>query len=68
MTTFPGMKLRLREVRKRKGLSIRGLAAKAKVGFSTVYRIEAGKVTPDLATLEKLAKALGVPVTELLGK
>ena len=62
------MKLRLREVHKRKGLSIRGLEAKAAMGFSTVYRIETGKVTPNLVTLEKLAKALGVPITELLGK
>lgn len=62
------MRLRLRAVRQQKGLSIRGLATKAKVDFSTVYRIEAGKVTPDLATLEKLANALGVPVTKLLGK
>ena len=62
------MKLRLREVRQRKGLSIRRLAAKAKVGFANIHRIETGKVTPSLATLEKLAKALRVPVTELLGK
>jgi transcriptional regulator with XRE-family HTH domain len=62
------MKLRLREVRQRKGLSIRGLAAKAKVGFSTVYMIEAGKRAPRLQTLERLAKALGVQVTELLAK
>jgi len=62
------MKLRLREARQRKGLSIRGLAAKAKVGFSTVYLIETGKRAPRLQTLEKLAKALRVPVTDLLGK
>ncbi len=62
------MKLRLRAVRRQNGLSIRGLAAKAKVDFSTVYRIEAGKEAPRLPTLEKLARALGVPVTELLRK
>ena len=62
------MGLRLRVVRQKKGFSLRDLAAKAKVDFSTIYRIEAGKVIPRLDTLERLAKALGVPVTELLGK
>lgn len=60
------MGLRLRAVRQKKGLSIRGLAAKAKVDFSAVYRIEAGKVTPRLDTLEKLARALGCKVADLL--
>lgn len=60
------MRLRLRAVRQQKGLSIRGLAAKAKVDFSTVYRIEAGKEAPRLDTLEKLARALKVKVADLL--
>ena len=60
------MKLRLRAVRQKKGLSLRGLAAKAKVDFSTIYRIEVGKEAPRLPTLERLARALGVKVADLL--
>lgn len=50
------------------GTAAQGLEGRANPWREPIYRIEAGKVTPDLATLEKLAKALGVQVTELLGK
>lgn len=45
-----------------------GLAKRAKVSRSYLAAIEAGhKKNPSLVVLRKLAKALGVRVTELLG-
>lgn len=58
------MIVRLREWRDRRGLSIRQLADRAGVTFSTVHRIEAGRLSPTVAMLEKLAKALGVDVVD----
>jgi transcriptional regulator with XRE-family HTH domain len=44
------------------------LAKRAKVSRGYLASIEAGhKKNPSLAVLKRLAKALGVPVTELLG-
>ncbi len=43
------------------------LAKKARISRGYLIRLEAGRQDPTLGTLEKLAKALGVPVTELLG-
>lgn len=60
--------LRLRKLREAKGLSLRMLAERVGVDFTEINRIELGKVTPRLATLEKLAKALGVSVRDLIEK
>jgi transcriptional regulator with XRE-family HTH domain len=49
------------------GLTREHLAKKAKVTTAYVSMMEAGKrKNPSLDVLRKLAKALGVPVTELL--
>ena len=46
----------------------RELAGKAKVTPGYIAQLEMGqKRNPSLAVLQRLAKALGVPVTELLG-
>ena len=60
--------LRLRQIRERKGVSLRALAKLAGVGVATLARMEAGKWDPRLSTLLKLAKALGVTVAELIGE
>ena len=62
------MGLRIRQLREKRGLSLRGLAEKAGMDFTTLNRIELGKATPRFDTLEKLAKALGVSVRELIEK
>lgn len=36
--------------------------------FSTIHRIEQGNESPRYATLERLAKALGVSVRDLIEK
>lgn len=48
------------------GLTQHELAVRAGVSRATIYLIEAGEGDPRLSTLELLAKALGVEVTDLL--
>lgn len=55
---------RLKKLRKGRGLSMRELAARADVAASFVSRIEAGKASPTIMTLQKLLEALGVEVVE----
>ena len=64
----PYMRLKLKAIRDKRGISLRRLADKAGVEFSTVHRIEREKVTPRLATLARLAKALKVTVADLIGE
>jgi len=52
--------------RKKRNLSRQALAQKADVSREYVRKLEAGRYDPTVGTLGKLAKALGVPVTELL--
>lgn len=49
----------MRESREGAGLSVRGLAEHADVAASTVSRIEAGRVSPTVETLESLVHACG---------
>jgi len=57
----------IRKLREAQGLTQEGLARKAKVTQGYVSHLEKGlKKNPSLPTLKKLARALGVPVTELL--
>ncbi len=57
---------KLRRFRKQKGYSIRRLAKKAGVHWTTVWKVETGRTAPTVVTLKKLAKALGVKVADLL--
>lgn len=57
----------LRALREAKGLTQVDLARKAKVERTYIVKLEGGaKANPSLAILKRLAKALGVPVTELV--
>jgi transcriptional regulator with XRE-family HTH domain len=57
----------LKTLRESKGLTQVELASKAKLTQPYLAELEAGKKkNPSLALLQRLAKALGVPVTELL--
>ena len=60
--------IRLAEVRKAHGLSQDQLAQLSGVGRVTIARIETGRISPNLQTLEKLAAALGVCVCELIAE
>lgn len=66
MTLGSRMAMKLKQLRKRRGLTQEKLAEKA--GISRVYlaRLETARQDPTLSTLEKLARALKVKITELL--
>ena len=58
----------IKTLRTARGLTQVELAKRAKVGQSYVAMLERGaRKYPSLPVLQRLAKALGVPVTELLG-
>ena len=61
---------RIRELRRRKDLTLRGLAAKVGVGFSYLSMVENGKLDfgdyPSKGLIRKLAKALDADLDELL--
>ncbi len=57
---------RLRGTRQARSMTQRDLATKADVTFSYISRLEAGGAAPGIDLLERLAKALGVGITELL--
>jgi transcriptional regulator with XRE-family HTH domain len=59
------MTIRLREWRDKRGESLYTLAEKSGVHFVTISRIEQGHLSPTVATLEKLAKGLGIRVRDL---
>ena len=57
---------RLKWIRVERGLSQQALATKAKISRGYLARLEAAEQDPTLGVLERLAKALDVPVTKLL--
>ncbi|MBF0126137.1 MAG: helix-turn-helix domain-containing protein [Magnetococcales bacterium] len=54
--------LRIQQFRQQRGLSQRGLAEKAGISAAGLSQIESGQTSPSVATLEKLADALGAPM------
>ncbi len=56
----------IRRFRQQRGLSIRKLARKSGLHWTTIWKIEKAGRFPSLVTLNKLAKALKVPLTDLL--
>ncbi len=58
----------LRTLRTQRKLSLRGLAAISGVHFVSLARMEAGKLDPRLSSVQRVAKALGVSVSELIGE
>lgn len=62
----PKLGLNLKRIRTKKKMSQGNIARALEVHRAYVSGIETGKRNPTLATLEKLASALGVSVSELL--
>jgi transcriptional regulator with XRE-family HTH domain len=54
----------LRYWRDGRGYSVRELARRAGVGYVTIVRIENGHLSPTVAMLEKLARALKIEVRD----
>ncbi len=59
---------KLKEVRTRRLLTQEELAEKANVSHSTIVNIERNHAEPHFRTIRKLAKALEIDPTELLGE
>lgn len=57
---------RLARMRKVKGFSQDRLSKASGVSRVTISRIEAGKVSPNIRTLEMIAAALKVPVADIV--
>lgn len=58
--------MRLRRLRKTRKLSQYALAKKARISREYVCKLETGRYNATVGTLQRLARALGVPVAELL--
>lgn len=58
----------LRRLREQRGLSRQQLADATGLGTSTLYQLEDERKSPTLVTIRKLAKKLGVQITELVGE
>jgi len=56
----------VKTIRVKQGLSVRALAAKAKMSFTYLSNVENGNADPSLSTLRRIAKALKVKVADLL--
>jgi transcriptional regulator with XRE-family HTH domain len=59
---------RLKNLRIRRALTQQELADRAGVSSNALNRIEQNKAEPHMSTLRKLAKALDVDPTELVGE
>lgn len=59
---------RIRQYRKKSGLTQVALGKKARVSSTTIARIEGCVNQPSRETIENLAKAFGVTVTDILGR
>ena len=58
--------IRVRQLRKEKGLTVQNMCYKNCLEPSTLIRIERGLVEPKYLTLFKIAKAFGMTVSELV--
>ena len=61
------VRLRVKEIAKRKGMSMGRLSRASDISYRTIQRIyNEPAYIPTIPTLEKIAKVLGVPTGELL--
>jgi len=58
--------VRLRELRQARNMTMAELARSASIALSHLGRMESGDASPGLDTLDRLARTLGITVTELL--
>ncbi|MBU0493255.1 MAG: cupin domain-containing protein [Chloroflexi bacterium] len=61
--TPPDVGAHVRALRQRRGLSLRALAELCELSPNTISLVERGASSPSVATLHRLATALGVPIT-----
>lgn len=58
---------RIRELRRERGWSLQRLAREAELSVGNLSQVERGITSASIKTLDRLARALEVPVSELLG-
>ncbi len=66
MTQVRRLGMKIRRLRVRRGVSQEVLAKKARISRGYLARLELGWHDPTVGTLKKLARALRLPVGELL--
>ena len=66
MAPIENIAMRIKILRKRQKISQEKLAARSGISRGYLARLETGRHDPTITTLEKLAKALKVPVGKLL--
>ena len=64
LVASPSFGARLKELREVAGLSMYELAKRSKVSAASLSRIEEGDRDPQWRTVVKLARALGIPVSD----
>ncbi len=62
------MSYRIRSIRRQKGLTLAQVASETSLDKGYLSRIERGEKTPSIATLIKIAEALGVQLGHLFGE
>ena len=56
--------VKIREIRNKKGWTLKKLEEKSKLNINTLSMIENGKTSPSVYTLQRLARALDVPIVD----
>lgn len=64
----PDVGTRLRNLRHDRGLSLRALAELCELSPNTISLIERGATSPSVSTLQRLATALGTPITSFFAE
>ena len=65
---MPDVGARIRGLRGERGLSLRALSEIAEVSPNTISLIERGETSPSVSTLQRLATALGVRITDFFSE
>ena len=60
------MQTRLKEWREKRGLSLRKLGDLSGVHYVSLVKMEAGRLDPQLSTLLKLCRSLGITLNQLV--
>jgi transcriptional regulator with XRE-family HTH domain len=66
LTATERVAARIAEIREQRGLTQEALAARARLNRVTLARLERAMHPPNLDTLERIARALGVELAELV--
>ncbi|MCK6451865.1 MAG: XRE family transcriptional regulator [Alphaproteobacteria bacterium] len=65
---LPRLAETIKQLRRRHGLSLAGLAARSNVSKAMLSRIERGEANPSAVVLDRVAGALGVGISQLMGR